>query len=185
MLLSASGYIPDSGVDDSLLTQTGRGDGAAFSTLYRLTKNAVYAYAMSILRNPDDAEDAMQDTYLKIRAAAYLYEPQGKPMAWILTITRNVCLMRLRQQKHTCACTQEQMAREPDLNRIEDTEDRVVLRAALQVLSEEESQIIILHAVTGMRHREIGELLQLPLSTVLSKYHRGLKKLKSQLEGKP
>ena len=59
-----------------------------------------------------------------------------------------------------------------------------MLRSAMQVLSDEECQIVILHAVTGWKHREIAVQLQLPLSTVLSKYRRGLRKLKEELEGK-
>ena len=48
---------------------------------------------------------------------------------------------------------------------------------------EEERQIILLHAVTGLKHREIAGLMELPLATVLSKYHRGLKKMRAQMEG--
>ena len=44
-------------------------------------------------------------------------------------------------------------------------------------------RIVLLHAVTGMKHREIAALLELPLPTVLSKYHRALKKMRSCLEG--
>ena len=51
-------------------------------------------------------------------------------------------------------------------------------------LTEEQARrIVLLHAVTGLKHREIAQLLELPLATVLSKYHRALKKLKAQLEG--
>lgn len=59
-----------------------------------------------------------------------------------------------------------------------------MLETAFQILSREECQIIMLHAVSGLKHREVGELLGLPLSTVLSKYNRGIKKLRGQLEGK-
>ena len=58
-----------------------------------------------------------------------------------------------------------------------------VLQEALARLSGEERRIVLLHAVTGLKHREIAQLLELPLSTVLSKYHRGLKKLKSLMKG--
>ena len=92
--------------------------------------------------------------------------------------------MRFRQQKHLSLYALEDLTEAPDLERITDVEDRIVLRAALQVLSAEECQIILLHAVTGWKHREIAGLLQLPLSTVLSKYRRGLQKLKTELEGK-
>ena len=63
------------------------------------------------------------------------------------------------------------------------TEDRTVLTAALSALSEEERQIIMLHVTAGLKHREIAQLLELPLSTVLSKYRRALSKLKQKLEG--
>ena len=171
-------------VDDSLLIGVSEGNKEAFTALYRIAGTAVYAYALSILRNPAEAEDAMQDTFLKIRCAAAVYQPRGKAMAWILTITRNVCLMKLRQNKHLSLYALEDARGEPDWSPVTDLEDRLVLRSAMKVLSEEECQIVILHAVTGWKHREIAAQLQLPLSTVLSKYRRGLRKLKAELEGK-
>ena len=59
----------------------------------------------------------------------------------------------------------------------------MVLHAALYSLSEEEQRIVLLHATTGLKHREIAHILDLALPTVLSKYHRALKKLKRILEG--
>ena len=88
-------------IDENLFPQIAEGNRDSFVRLYELTKDLVYAYSLSILRNRDDAEDAMQDTYLKIRSAAHLYKPMGHPVAWIVTIARNVCLMQLREQRHT------------------------------------------------------------------------------------
>jgi RNA polymerase sigma-70 factor (ECF subfamily) len=51
----------------------------------------------------------------------------------------------------------------------------------MERLSDEERQIIVLHAVAGFKHREIGEMLDLALPTVLSKYHRAIKKLRAYL----
>ena len=62
-------------------------------------------------------------------------------------------------------------------------EDRSLLQSALGRLSDRERQAVLLHAVAGLKHRETAALLRLPLSTVLSLYHRALKKLKVQLEG--
>ncbi len=120
--------------------------------------------------------------YLKIRAAAHLYRPQGKPMAWILTITRNLCLMKMRQEKRFAGPVDEANGAF-GFDQIEDVEDRLVLEAAFRTLSQEECRIIMLHAVSGLKHREIGAILGLPVSTVLSKYNRGLKKLRRELEG--
>ena len=61
-------------------------------------------------------------------------------------------------------------------------EDNLVLTAALQSLKAEESQIVMLYAVAGFKHREIASLLELPLSTVLSKYSRAIRKLKTILK---
>ena len=63
------------------------------------------------------------------------------------------------------------------------TEDQTVLEAALNTLTVEERQVVLLHAVSGLKHREIAKLLEMPLPTVLSKYRRSLSKLKKKLEG--
>ena len=64
-----------------------------------------------------------------------------------------------------------------------DADERALLQGALARLADEERRIVLLHAVTGMKHREIAALLELPLPTVLSKYHRALKKMRIFLEG--
>lgn len=170
-------------IDERLFTRIASGDQEAFQELYERTSGPVFSYALSLMCSRCDAEDAMQDSFLKIRAAAHLYQPQGKPMAWIFTITRNICLMKFRQQAHISSTPLEDIREEMDFIQIEDREDRMVLEAAFTVLSQEERQIIVLHAVSGLKHREISEALGCPLSTVLSKYNRGLKKLRRQLEG--
>ena len=170
-------------VGDSLLIGVADGDQQAFTELYHAAGQSIYAYALSILKNPAEAEDAMQDTFLKIRAAAPLYKPLGKPMAWILTITRNICLMKLRQKKSISFFPLESLDEPAELDQITDLEDRLVLQTALRVLGDDECQIIVLHAVTGWKHREIAQQLGMPLSTVLSKYRRGLHKLRTELEG--
>ena len=151
--------------------------------LYHRTRTAVYGLVLSYLKHPQDAEDVTQDAFVRIWDTAASYRPQGKPMAWLLTVARNLALMRLRERGKTQELTDEEWsalpARAPDVT----TEDRHVLRAALSLLSEQERQVVMLHAVTGLKHREIAQLLELPLATVLSKYRRALKKLNLLLEG--
>ena len=64
---------------------------------------------------------------------------------------------------------------------VSDPTDRLVLEAALKALGEEERQVVLLHAASGLKHREIARDLGLPLSTVLSRYSRALKKLQRYL----
>ena len=75
-------------------------DKEAFRELYEMTKSAVYGLALSYLKNIDDAEDILHDVFVKIYENAASYESDGKPLAWILTITKNMCLMKLRNQKN-------------------------------------------------------------------------------------
>ncbi len=167
-------------VSDSLIERISSGDKKALTELYEEAKAAVYGFALSVLRNASDAEDIMQDTFVRIYVSAAEYKPRGKPMAWILTITRNLCLMNLRAGKRTLA---ESAWETPDPQDHTGTwTDRIVLNAAMTVLTDEERQIVILHAVSGLKHREIASLLCIPLSTALSKYRRALSKLRRQLE---
>ncbi|WP_368044162.1 RNA polymerase sigma factor [Intestinimonas massiliensis (ex Afouda et al. 2020)] len=171
---------PEGQLEERLLPLVGQGDSEAFEVLYRSTEKAVYALALSILKNPHDAEDIVQETYLKVRAAAHLYVPQGKPLAWLFTITKNLCRDLLRGQSRTEAAPD---GAEDDLrfSYVSDPTDRLVLEAALKALGEEERQVVLLHAASGLKHREIARNLGLPLSTVLSRYSRALKKLQRYL----
>lgn len=81
------------------MRQVAHGDGEAFHQLYLETNRSVYSFILSILKNPQDAEEVLQETYLKIWTSARSYKPQGKPLAWMFTIARNLCYMKFRDQK--------------------------------------------------------------------------------------
>ena len=168
---------------EALLRAVAGGDRDALARLYAAARAGVYALALSYLRSSADAEDVTQDAFVRVWENAPSYRPQGHAMAWILTITRNLALMRLRQRGRTAELSEEEWAALPNASPALTSEDRQVLYAALNALRGEERQIVLLHAVSGLKHREIADLLELPLATVLSKYHRALKKLRTLLKG--
>lgn len=174
--------LPTPAVDERLLADIALGDREAFRTLYKQAAGAVYGYALSLLRSQEDAEDAAQETFVKIRSAAHLYTPAGKPMAWILTITRNVCMTHFRENARRTSLEESRENVRDNADPVGGREDRIVLETAMSALTEQERQIVMLHALSGLKHREIGQLLGLPLSTVLSKYSRSMAKLRRQLE---
>ena len=88
----ASGQPPD----DALILRIAQGDTAALEVLYRQTSSSIYGFALSILRDPVAAEDVMQDTFVSVMQSASSYQPSGKPMAWLLTIARNLALNRYK-----------------------------------------------------------------------------------------
>ena len=133
--------------------------------------------AHNVLHDPLDSEECVNDTWHR----AWESMPPQRPnllRAFFGTITRNLARMRLREQGRTITVSPEDwhtmFADSPAV----DPHDRMVLSSLLEVLSEEERQIILLHAMTGLKHREIAELLDLKLATVLSKYNRAIKKLR-------
>lgn len=166
-----------------LLARTARGDHEAFEKLYAAARGAVYAMALSVLKNAEDARDVTQETFVKVWTSAGQYRPQGSPMAWLLTVARNLARMKLRRDSRRVELTQQEWDAIPAGAETVSAEDRAVLQTALAGLEDAERQIVLLHAASGLKHREIAALLEMPLATVLSKYHRALKKMKAKLEG--
>lgn len=157
-------------------------DPEALEEFYYRTSTSVYGFALSILKNAQDAEDVMHDLYLLVWSGAGTYRAAGKPMAWVLTITRNLCLQKLREYRKRSDIPQEDWETYIGGNSKMSPEDKLILSECLKHLSDEERQVVVLYAVSGFKHREIAKLLEMPLSTVLSKYNRAMKKLRKFME---
>jgi len=169
---------------EDLLKRISSGDQDAFRELYQETDRTIYSFILSIVRNPQDAEEIMQETFLKVWTSASSYQSQGKPLAWMFTIARNLCYMKFRDQKRQADIGLDDLTGDEAGEvcvQLENMADNMVLQSALNILKEEERQIVLLHASAGLKHREIAANLQLPLSTVLSKYNRAMKKLEKHL----
>lgn len=167
---------------DSFLSQIAKEkDREALSQLYHATSTGIYAYALSVLKNSHDAEDVLQECYLCVFSSAHTYRSMGKPLAWMMTITKNLCFQRIRERQKVADVPEEDWEKYLEGNEGISSEDRMILKECMQLLNDEERKIVVLHAVVGFKHREIAKLFELPLSTVLSKYNRAIKKLKTAL----
>lgn len=161
---------------DRWIREMARGDRDALARIYEAAGTAVFAYALSVLKNRSDAEDVLHDTFVSLWSYAADYKSQGKPMAWIMTIARNHSYKQLQyRQRYQPLESDTWLQSFPA-----DPDDRLMLRQCMQALTDEERQILVLHAVAGCRFREIGQMLDLNTSTVLSKYHRALKKVRDR-----
>ena len=167
---------------EELLFSISEGDRNAFREFYEKTKASVYGFALSLLKNTHDAEDITQSTYVNIYHASANYEKQGKPMAWVLTITKNLCFEKMRKLKREEAI--------PDFNDYSikfsqemDVDNKLLVEFCLDSLKPGERKIVVLHIVAGLKHREIAKLLDMPLGTVLACYQRALSKTKKFLQG--
>ena len=168
---------------DELLIGIAAGKQECLAQLYSRTRAAVYGLALSYLKNSDDAEDVTQDTFVQVWNCAASFKPQGRAMAWLMTVTRNMTLGRIRSQSRLDHMEPEEWEKLPDEHPQPQSEERILLSEMLRCLGPTESRIVTLHAVSGLKHREVAELLEIPLATELSRYHRSLKKLRTMMEG--
>jgi len=169
-------------VDDDLIQQIGENVPNAFVSFYEITHKILFSYILSIVLDPHDAEDILQETYLKVRSSAHLYEPRGNPMAWIFTIAKNLSLMHLRTQKYVSGIVMDDLENHNNFSEVVDEDDRVLLETLIKELEETERTVILLHAVSGFKLIEISKNLSIPLPTVLSKYYRGLRKIRKSIQ---
>lgn len=167
---------------DDCIDALADGDMSAMGVLYQAASASVYGFAISVLKNSQDAQDVLHDTFVSIYTAADSYRSTGKPMAWIMTIAKNHSFKLLQQRQRTTGLTLEDWQDDPSLVTHMGSDNKILLQQCMQTLSDQERQIVVLHAVSGFKHREIASLLRIPLPTVLSKYNRAIKKLRTQLE---
>ncbi len=172
---------PDRERIDSLLSRIKDGDRHAMELLYRCTAKNVYGYALSMLKSTADAEDVLHDCYVQVFQKARFYRSEGKPMAWILTIVKNLCRDAMRKRKKTDPLPDGDWVAELAEQKHLSNDERLLLDECMKRLSDEERMIIVQHAVIGFKHQEIADDLDLPLSTVLSKYRRALMKLRTAM----
>ncbi len=169
---------------DELILRMSKGDTGALAEFYDCTRAAVFGYVLSFMKNVADTEDVLHDCYVNIYTRAGTYKSQGNPFGWILTIAKNLCLKKFSEDARTAPADDDSLKRRIEKRAASNgasAEEMLILRTCLEELSPEDQRIVVLHAVAGLKHREIGELLDLPLSTVLSKYDRALDKLNNLL----
>ena len=169
-------------LDEQLIFRLAQGDRKAFEKIYEATRSAVYSFSLSILKNRHDAEDIMHDTYIRIYQGAASYQASGKPLAWILTIVKHLSFNRIRDRRPEDNIEDYELS--PGNSETDAVENRIIIDSLISTLSDSERQIVTLHAAGGLKHREIADILDMPLSTVLSKYNRAIRKLRNRFSQK-
>jgi len=163
---------------DIALKKIAQGDNAAFERLYTETKRGIYSFLFSYFDNSSDCEDAMQSTYLKIKQNIGQYKENTNGLAWILQIAKNTALNELRSKANYEKRKSEAVITEASYYDGSDTK-YALMDTMKRVLDEKEQQIVILHVLWGYKHKEIAQIMNVPLGTVTSAYKRAADKLKT------
>jgi RNA polymerase sigma-70 factor (ECF subfamily) len=150
---------------------------AAFDELYREHARDVYQYALALLTNPADAEDAAQTTFLNAYRALERGERPRRPHNWLIAITHNVCRMRWRQAQSRPSEVALEDAPEPAAIEHERTDLDQVLHA-LARLSFNQRAALVMRELEGRSYREIAEVLGLSVSAVEALLFRARQQLR-------
>ncbi len=164
---------------DACLRLIADGDNDALASLYCNTKNGIYAFLYSYYRNKWDTENATQSVYLKIKQYAHTYKNGTDARAWMFQVARNFALndlKRINRERSMEDSVLEHLGGKTEIPTLE------VFDALNNALDSVEREIVILHVLWGYKHREIANLLSMPLGTVTSKYKTSLKKMKEYLK---
>ncbi|MDY4788116.1 MAG: RNA polymerase sigma factor [Bacilli bacterium] len=158
-----------------------KGNIDAITPIYQQMSKPVYTVAFAILKDEGLAQDVMEDTFLKVRSSINNYQEGTNPSAWILTIARNFALMEYRKRKKEVAFDPQEQDYIMGSYQFEYNEINPALKQALQSLTDEEREIVLLHVIQEYKHREIATMLNKPLGTILWIYNKAMKKLKIAL----
>ena len=149
----------------------------AFIGLYEEVYKDLYKIAYYYMGNKSEAEDAVSDAVLKAYENFNSLKNKDAFKAWITKILINTCKSRMRSWFKKNAD-----ADEVDISYEQDLTLRPALETALRILNDEERLIVALYVFGGYKGEEISKLMKMNHSTVRSKYHRALLKMKKQLE---
>jgi RNA polymerase sigma-70 factor (ECF subfamily) len=180
--------MPD---DESLISQAQAGETGAREELFRRHFGMSYRIAYRLLNHEQDAQDAVQDGYVK--AVLHLADFDGRSgfRTWLLRIVSNAALDIGRKRRRRPALRLENGALEdPGATVLDDPaqglrrEDlRQLLDAALSRLSPEKRAAFVLFAEGGLSYKEIADIQKVPVGTIMSRLHDARKKLQTWLDG--
>ena len=175
----------------ALLPAVARGDAAALEALYDRHSSTLYAVLLRILGNPEDAQEVLQEVFVKAWTNARMFDAaRGSEVAWLISIARSRGIDRLRSRKIRTD-RENDAGREVSLHatHVDATgaesairsQERIAVRGALAELPEAQRIALELAYFEGMSQTEIAERLREPLGTIKTRMQLGMKKLRERL----
>jgi RNA polymerase sigma factor (sigma-70 family) len=170
--------------DEALLAGLGSGNPEAAAAFIRRFQGRVYGLAVTMLRDPDLAEDVAQETFVRVWRHAATYDARrGRVPTWVLAIARNLAIDRARLRSAT-PVDPEVIASELELATEDapvDIAERERVRQAVGALPDDQRRALVLAMYAGRTAREISELDGVALGTVKTRIRAALLKLRDTL----
>jgi RNA polymerase sigma-70 factor (ECF subfamily) len=178
---------PTADLDYALLRRIARGDTEALTELIRRHQNRLNQVAYRLLKDPLEAEDALQDVFIKVYENAHRFEPKSTVSAWLHRITANHCLNLLRQRRPQESLNGDDAPVIPGtqatpLEILEEADLSRRLEELLNALPENQRRALILKRFADLSYQEIAEELGLSPQAVDGLLKRARQTLKKALE---
>jgi RNA polymerase sigma-70 factor (ECF subfamily) len=181
--------------DAELFSRIASGDAEAFAGFYDRHSRLLFGIAFKILGSAHEAEDILQDACVTFWERAPLYDSRlGTPLSWVVTLTRNKAIDRLRLHRRKAdlvesAAAEAVVHQDPptphnSTQAVASGENAALVRAALDTLSADQREALHLGFFCGLTHAEIAERLNQPLGTIKARIRRGMLTLRDALEGR-
>ena len=158
--------------DKNLLQLISQGDEDALVTLYTRYEGKLYGYILRTLRDPDMAEDVLQESLLTIWQKAKTFRDEGRVVAWLFGIVHNKIKRTFRERRHAplndSTADPDRMEIRVD-NKLISRQRQNLLRAGLDKLSTEHRLVLELVFYQGMTMKEISNICKIPVGTVKSR----------------
>lgn len=177
--------------DEELVRRAQADDERAFGELVERYESKVYSLGIKMLRNPEDAEDVLQDTFLRAYRGLKSFKGNSTFSTWIYRITANSALMRLRKKQLPTVSIEDADEREAPINIVDwapgpveqllNEETRQAMNEAIESLPPEFGQVFVLRDVEGLSNAEVAEILDLSVAAVKSRLHRARLKVRNRL----
>ena len=174
-----------------LILRASGGDASAFNRLMEAHEGRMYAVALRMCGNREDAQDCLQEAMLRIYRSIGSFKGQSSFSTWAYRITMNTCLDELRRKKNKQNTSLDSLLEvgwtpSDDRNLPEkhamQSELRSSLHAAIQELPEDMRSVIVLRDIHGMAYDEIAQALDVNVGTIKSRISRGREKLREKLK---
>ena len=148
-----------------------------FDRFFELTKKPTFNLIYSYLRDSMESEDILQETYLKFLRYKRKVKEDMNILAYLIQIAKSLSLNYLKKNKRV-EILEETDHLEDEKEEIHNLDDSPIVRKMRRVLNEKEFQIVILHVVNNMTHKEIAEFLNKPIGTITWAYNNAIKKVR-------
>jgi RNA polymerase sigma-70 factor (ECF subfamily) len=167
-----------------LMEKIAAGDQDAMMAVYDRYSALVYTLSLHVLRNPQAAEDIMQDVFLQLSRKASLYNPaRGNLAAWLTVMARHQAIDSLRRKQRELRLADSMIMIDqsyPDVSGC--SPDVAMIRSILGKLPAEQQEVVNLAYFAGLTHTEIASQTRKPLGTVKSRIRLALQSLKQLLD---